>query len=28
VKALGGGWVGFERTASASPATVVKTEKP
>lgn len=28
VKALGGGWAGFERTAAASPAAVVKTGKP
>jgi multidrug efflux system outer membrane protein len=28
VKALGGGWAGFERTAAASPAAVVQSEKP
>jgi multidrug efflux system outer membrane protein len=28
VKALGGGWAGFEQGASASPASAVKTEKP
>jgi multidrug efflux system outer membrane protein len=28
VKALGGGWSGFEQAAAASPAAIVKTEKP